>query len=45
MMVKDLIGINPKSYAIKTIQMTSNSKIKLNLANGGGAAIRFALIN
>lgn len=36
---------NPKSYAIKTIQVTSNSKIKLNLTNGGGAAIRFALIN
>jgi hypothetical protein len=36
---------NPKSYAIKTIQVTSNSKIKLNLANGGGTAIRFTLIN
>lgn len=36
---------NPKSYAIKTIQVTSNSKIKLNLTNGGGVAIRFALIN
>jgi hypothetical protein len=36
---------NPKSYAIKTIQVTSNTKIKLNLTNGGGAAIRFALIN
>jgi hypothetical protein len=36
---------NPKSYAIKTIKVTSNSKIKLNLTNGGGAAIRFALIN
>ena len=36
---------NPKSYAIKTIQVTSNSKIKLNLANGGGTAISFTLIN
>ena len=36
---------NPKSYAIKTIQVTSESKIKLNLANGGGAAIRFIPIN
>jgi hypothetical protein len=32
---------NPKSYAIKTIQVTSKSKINLNLANGGGTAIRF----
>ena len=40
MMAKDLIGINPKSYAIKTIQMTSNSKIKLNLADGGETYIR-----
>ena len=40
MMIKDLIGINPKSYAIKTIQMTSNSKIKLNLADGGETYIR-----
>ncbi|HLO74622.1 MAG TPA: glycoside hydrolase family 97 protein [Flavobacterium sp.] len=36
---------NPKSYAIKTIQVTSNSKIKLNLANGGGTAISFTLVN
>lgn len=36
---------NPKAYAIKTIQVTSNSKIKLNLANGGGTAIRFIPIN
>lgn len=36
---------NPKSYAIKTIQVTSNSKIKLNLTNGGGTAISFTLIN
>ena len=32
---------NPKSYAIKTIQVTSKSKIKLNLAKGGGTAISF----
>ncbi len=36
---------NPKSYAIKTIQVTSKSKIKLHLANGGGAAISFKPIN
>ena len=36
---------NPKSYAIKTIQVTSKSKIKLHLANGGGAAISFQPIN
>ena len=36
---------NPKSYAIKTIQVTSNTKIKLNLANGGGTAISFTLID
>ncbi|MDI1317859.1 glycoside hydrolase family 97 protein [Flavobacterium sp.] len=32
---------NPKSYAIKTIQVTSKSKIKLHLAKGGGTAISF----
>jgi hypothetical protein len=32
---------NPKSYVIKTIQVTSKSKIKLHLANGGGTAISF----
>ena len=32
---------NPKSYDIKTIQVNSKSKIKLNLANGGGTAISF----
>ena len=37
--------INPKSYAIKTIQVTSKSKIKLNLAKGGGTAISFKPIN
>ncbi len=36
---------NPKSYAIKTIQVTSKSKIKLHLANGGGTAISFQPIN
>ncbi|WP_162127804.1 glycoside hydrolase family 97 protein [Flavobacterium phycosphaerae] len=36
---------NPKSYAIKTIQVTSKSKIKLHLANGGGTAISFKPIN
>jgi len=32
---------NPKSYTIKTIQVTSKSKIKLHLAKGGGTAISF----
>jgi hypothetical protein len=32
---------NPKSYAIKTIQVTSKSKILLDLAEGGGTAISF----
>lgn len=36
---------NPISYDIKTIQVTSKSKIKLNLANGGGTAISFQPIN
>ena len=36
---------NPKSYSIKTIQVTSKSKIKLHLANGGGTAISFEPIN
>ena len=36
---------NPKSYQIKTIQVTSKSKIKLHLANGGGTAISFQPIN
>lgn len=36
---------NPKSYAIKTIQVTSKSKIKLHLAKGGGTAISFKPIN
>jgi hypothetical protein len=36
---------NPKSCTIKTIEVTSKSKIKLNLANGGGTAISFKPIN
>jgi hypothetical protein len=36
---------NPKSYIIKTIQVNSKSKIKLNLAKGGGTAISFKPIN
>jgi glucan 1,4-alpha-glucosidase len=36
---------NPKSYAIKTIVVTYKSKIKLNLASGGGTAISFKPIN
>ena len=36
---------NPKSYVIKTMEVTSKSKIKLNLANGGGTAISFKPIN
>ncbi len=36
---------NPKSYVIKTIQVTSKSKIKLHLAAGGGTAISIKPIN
>jgi glucan 1,4-alpha-glucosidase len=36
---------NPMTYAIKTIQVTSKSKIKLHLAKGGGTAISFKAIN
>ncbi|MDI9258437.1 glycoside hydrolase family 97 protein [Flavobacterium sedimenticola] len=36
---------NPKSYAIKTIQVTAKSKIKLHLAKGGGTAISFTPVN
>jgi hypothetical protein len=36
---------NPKSYVIKSIEVTSKSKIKLNLANGGGTAISFIPLN
>jgi glucan 1,4-alpha-glucosidase len=32
---------NPISYEIKTMEVTSKSKIKLNLAAGGGTAISF----
>jgi glucan 1,4-alpha-glucosidase len=32
---------NPINYTTKTIQVTSKSKIKLNLVSGGGAAISF----
>ena len=33
---------NPMSYQIKSMQVDKNSKIKLHLAPGGGAAITFA---
>ncbi len=36
---------NPINYDIKTIEVTSKSKIKLNLAQGGGTAISFEPIN
>jgi hypothetical protein len=36
---------NPKAYQIRTIQVTAKSKVKLNLAAGGGAAISFFPIN
>ncbi|MFM7017588.1 glycoside hydrolase family 97 protein [Flavobacterium sp.] len=36
---------NPKNYDIETIEVTSKSKIKLHLANGGGTAISFQPIN
>jgi len=36
---------NPKAYSIKTMQVTSKSKIKLHLAEGGGTAISFKPIN
>ena len=32
---------NPKAYSIKTIEVTSKTKLKLNLAAGGGTAISF----
>lgn len=32
---------NPKAYSIKTIEVTAKSKLKLNLAPGGGTAISF----
>jgi hypothetical protein len=36
---------NPKSYRIRTIEVTSKSALKLNLAAGGGTAISFFPIN
>ncbi|MCR5862109.1 glycoside hydrolase family 97 protein [Flavobacterium sp. J372] len=36
---------NPKSYEIKTQTVTSKSKLKLNLAAGGGTAISFMPVN
>ena len=36
---------NPIAYKISTIEVTSKSKIKLNLAPGGGTAISFEPIN
>lgn len=32
---------NPKAYSIKTIEVTSKTELKLNLAPGGGSAISF----
>ena len=32
---------NPKAYEIKTITVSAKSKLKLNLARGGGAAVSF----
>lgn len=32
---------NPKSYRIRTVEVTSKNKLKLNLAPGGGTAISF----
>lgn len=36
---------NPKSYNIKTETVTNKSKLKLNLAAGGGSAVSFIPIN
>ena len=36
---------NPKSYTIKTLEVTCKSKIKLHLCNGGGTAISFQPTN
>ena len=36
---------NPIAYKIRTIEVTSQSKINLNLAPGGGTAISFEPIN
>ncbi len=32
---------NPKAYSVKTIEVTSKSNLKLNLAAGGGTAVSF----
>ncbi|WP_308992556.1 glycoside hydrolase family 97 protein [Mariniflexile litorale] len=34
---------NPKSYAINSVTVTSKSKLKINLAAGGGTAVSFEL--
>lgn len=36
---------NPMSYEVKTIEVSSKSKLKLNLAPGGGTAVNFIPIN
>jgi hypothetical protein len=36
---------NPKSYEIKTLTVTSKSKLDLNLVSGGGTAISFEPMN
>jgi hypothetical protein len=36
---------NPKSYKIRTVTVTSKSKINLSLAPGGGTAISFVPVN
>lgn len=36
---------NPIAYRIRTVEVTANSKIKLNLAQGGGTAICFEPTN
>ncbi len=37
--------MNPKAYSIRSVVVTNASKIKLNLAPGGGTAISFEPIN
>jgi glucan 1,4-alpha-glucosidase len=37
--------MNPKAYSIRSVIVTNTSKIKLNLAPGGGTAISFEPIN
>lgn len=36
---------NPKAYVIRTVEVTSKSKIELNLVSGGGTAISFIPVN